>query len=314
MARVRDDDTGSFLENEGLRARVMALGAELVSLELRRTNGDVLGLLVNDGVLEPAGPFWKGHAPLLFPNIGRLVGGRSVTSEGRVVEQPNHGFARRSTFRLVASGIDGPLAWVEYALASSEAAVGSYPWNAGLSVRYELSAGRLAQRVRVSNEGPETLHYSLGWHPGFKAPLAGGPGRKDELVVRLPEGRHELLPVDQASGLLTGERRAFDCDGSLDVREAGLAATYVIALCPSAGRWCELSQDGLRVRLDFADHPYLGLWSNAGGPFICVEPWQGLDDFLSQEPFDAKEGSLSLEPGAERESLVTVTVVDESCS
>ncbi len=313
MATIRNDERGSYLESGSLRARVEALGAEPSSLGLRRADGSWSGLLVNDGVIEPEGPWWKGHAPLLFPNIGRLSGGRSLTSDGRLVEQPNHGYARRSVFRLTGSGADEALAWVEYELDSGDAAVGAYPWKAALAVRYELSECRLTQRARVRNAGSDTLHYSLGWHPGFRAPLAGIPGRKADLALRLPPGRYERLLVDPGSGLLTGERRPLDCDGGLAFDEEGLAATYVLDLGPASSRWCELRQGGLRIRLDFDDYRYLGLWSNAGGPFVCVEPWQGLDDFERQEPFDRKEGSLALEPGTERESSVTVTAVDEPC-
>lgn len=313
MTTIRNDERGSYLESGCLRVRIEALGAEPSSLELRRADGSWSGLLVNDGLHAPEGPWWKGHAPLLFPNIGRLSGGRSGTSDGRLVEQPNHGFARRSAFALASSGADEARAWVEYELDSGDAAVGSYPWKASLFVRYELSDGRLSQRVRVRNAGSDTLHYSLGWHPGFKAPLAGGAGRKADLDIRLPAGRYERLVVAPGSGLLTGERPPFDCDGGLAFDEEALAATYVLDLGSSPKRWCELRQGGLRIRLDFDDYRYLGLWSNAGGPFVCVEPWQGLDDFERQEPFDRKEGSLALEPGTERESSVTVTVVDEPC-
>ena len=52
---------------------------------------------------------------------------------------------------------------------------------------------------------------------------------------------------------------------------------------------------GVRVR--FPDYPHLGLWSDASAPFICIEPWQGMDDAVDPEPFDRKFGIQILPPG-----------------
>src|SRR3546814_13498255 len=68
------------------------LGAELWSLT------DAAGReLTTDA--DPA--FWTGHAPVLFPIVGRLRGD-SYRLNGREYSLPQHGFSRRSMFRIAA--------------------------------------------------------------------------------------------------------------------------------------------------------------------------------------------------------------------
>src|SRR3546814_10468834 len=53
-------------------------------------------------LFRSAGPaFWTGHAPVLFPIVGRLRGD-SYRLNGREYSLPQHGFARRSMFRIAA--------------------------------------------------------------------------------------------------------------------------------------------------------------------------------------------------------------------
>ena len=83
-----------------LTAAINPHGAELSSLR------DPAGReLMTDG--DPA--FWSGHAPLLFPIVGRLVGD-CYRLDGRDYSLPQHGFARRRDFALIDMGRASELA------------------------------------------------------------------------------------------------------------------------------------------------------------------------------------------------------------
>jgi galactose mutarotase-like enzyme len=66
---------------------------------------------------------------------------------------------------------------------------------------------------------------------------------------------------------------------------------------------------GVRVR--FPDYPHLGVWSDAKAPFICIEPWQGMDDSAVQEPFDQKFGMLLLPPGEQRTFQASLEIIEK---
>ena len=74
------------IRGEGLSAQINPLGAELFSL-IDAEGRDLLW----DG--DPA--VWAGHAPILFPIIGELVGG-AYRLDGKTYPLSRHGFARQS--------------------------------------------------------------------------------------------------------------------------------------------------------------------------------------------------------------------------
>ena len=73
-----------------LVAQINPLGAELWSLT------DAAG---REYMTDADPAFWTGHAPLLFPIVGALNGGR-YRVEGTEYALPKHGFARTSRFEL----------------------------------------------------------------------------------------------------------------------------------------------------------------------------------------------------------------------
>src|SRR5688500_15711240 len=74
-----------------LTAKINPLGAELWSLR-----DDAGRELMTDA--DPR--WWSGHAPILFPFVGRCLGDR-YRLNGHEYAMPQHGFARRKPFSLV---------------------------------------------------------------------------------------------------------------------------------------------------------------------------------------------------------------------
>ncbi len=76
-------------------------------------------------------------------------------------------------------------------------------------------------------------------------------------------------------------------------------------------RKCTLYNPKLKygINIDFADFPYLGIWAKRNQDYICIEPWQGMDDHDQQEPFDTKIGIYKLMPGEIVEKQVTLSPI-----
>jgi len=72
---------------------------------------------------------------------------------------------------------------------------------------------------------------------------------------------------------------------------------------------CTLERaDGRKIHVDFGGAPCLGLWAKPVAPYVCIEPWYGIDDmFDAGHDFANKERILSLEPGQEFVFPVTIT-------
>ncbi|MBQ6932687.1 MAG: aldose 1-epimerase family protein, partial [Clostridia bacterium] len=51
------------------------------------------------------------------------------------------------------------------------------------------------------------------------------------------------------------------------------------------------------VRFDFGDVPVLGIWAKPNAPYVCLEPWYGInDDTRGYDDISAKREIQSLEP------------------
>ena len=146
-----------------LSASVDPLGAELCSLKDHEGRQYLF-----DG--DPA--WWAGSAPLLFPIVGGLNGGR-YKLEGRDHALPRHGFARRSWFEL----IDRTAASARFRLTDSVATRSAYPFAFVLEVAFALAGATLTIEATVRNPGGEPLPFSFGFHPAFAWPLPGGGER-----------------------------------------------------------------------------------------------------------------------------------------
>ncbi|MEO5707592.1 MAG: aldose 1-epimerase family protein [Alteraurantiacibacter sp.] len=279
--------------SECLTARIDPLGAELVSL------------CDSDGreLLTPADPArWTGHAPLLFPIVGRL-NGDVLRLDGREYPMKQHGFARRLVWELVGAGEDA----VTFVLRDSEETRAAYPFAFELAVLYALEDATLTVAVRVSNPGPEPLPMSFGWHPAFAWPLPFGQPRADHLIVF---EREEGPAITQLSdGLVVAEVPSPLTGRTLALDDALFANDALIWAPVTSQKVTYGASDGPHLRVSFPDTPFLGVWSQPGAGFVCIEPWHGHadpDGFLGD--FHDKPGVISVGPGADWRCTMSVTL------
>ena len=52
------------------------------------------------------------------------------------------------------------------------------------------------------------------------------------------------------------------------------------------------------ARVHFGGAPYVGIWAKPGAPYVCIEPWEGLDDDIhTTGVLTEKKGIVALPPG-----------------
>lgn len=161
-------------------------------------------------------PTRSGH-PILFPFPGRLQDG-TFDFAGKKYQLPLndssgkhaiHGFTPRNPWRVVRAATDGAAATVDGVIQLSRdlpTAVGSWPADFRLHVRYRLELSSLTVTATVENMGSGTLPFGLGYHAYFTVP--GGEDSGDRLVLQanvsrlweanegIPTGRTVPLPAD----------------------------------------------------------------------------------------------------------------------
>lgn len=278
-----------------LTARIAPLGAELLSLTDRAGRE-----YMTDA--DPA--FWSGHAPLLFPIVGRLKGD-GLRVDGQSYPMRQHGFARRMAWDVVGASEDA----VTFRLTDTPETRAQYPFAFDLAVLYAVEGNRLSTVVRVSNPGKEPLPFSFGFHPAFAWPLPeGGDKAGHSITFDQPEPR-SIRRLD-GDGLIAHHEPTPVAGRTLMLDEALFAADALI--------WDQLASRRLEYRspqgpwLEVAfDLPQLGIWQKPGANFICIEPWHGTADpagFAGE--FADKPGIIHLAPGAEHRLTMDVTVYE----
>ena len=250
------------IESKRLAVEVSSLGAEMEVLETRDGRSWLW-----DG--DPT--YWTGRSPILFPIVGKAPD-NTVLVDGKPFEMPQHGFARRSDFRLIEAGGEKE-AYCLHELTSSDATRAVYPFDFRLTVRHAVKGWHLTVTAEVTNTGTEALPFGFGFHPAFVWPLPGAEGREHSIVLdnghepalsRLEGGlrRPGMLPSPFKKGKLLLDHRYFEEDAMIFPDGAGAGLTY-------------RAKGGPSLRFRFDNLPNLALWTKPGAPYICVEPWHG---------------------------------------
>jgi galactose mutarotase-like enzyme len=280
------------LSNGIFSARVAETGAELRSLM------DIGSGREHIWRGDPA--WWGGTAPVLFPVIGGLKNG-AYSWEGRQYKMGSHGFARNSDFAVVRASEDR----AELALSSSEKTRQMYPFDFSLSVSFNLERAGIAVRYDVRNTGRGPMLFSIGSHPAFAVPFAGGALENHYVLFEREENMERLYFSKE--GLVDAERRG---PGLEDTRLLSITRTMfdegvMIFRGPLSREFTlrnAMNAHFITVATDGV--PYLGIWSKPGGaPFLCIEPWHGIPDATNATGNLAeKEGMVRL---SQRETFTT---------
>jgi galactose mutarotase-like enzyme len=273
------------LSSGDLAAEVNPLGAQLSTLR-DRSGRDLLW----GG--DPS--VWSGRAPLLFPIVGALAGGRYRLGS-KIYHLPRHGFARDRVFDVVDTTADT----AAFSLKADEATLRDYPFRFELDVRIALDGRNLSVTTWIRNAGDDDMPASFGYHPALRWPLPFGRSRESHFIEFAGD---EPAPIRRlnADGLVTPERQ------STPVRHRRLALADslfhddVLIFDEIESRVVTYgADDGPRIQVSYPDAPYLGIWTKPGADFICIEPWHGIADaegFCGD--FREKMGVFTLAAGA----------------
>ena len=188
-----------------------------------------------------------------------------------------------------------------YCVEPSEIPADAYPYKVAMRLTYAVSGGKMTMTFSFENREEHAVALSFGWHPGFAV------GSLESARMILPKGTYarEMAPGDFLDGSVkeipfAGGEMPFakkDLPGSFLLDLAGVPERRFVLEAPALGQ---------RVECDYAEAPFLTLWSN-GDPFLCVEPCWGLPDGNPPVPFDQKKGIQGIGAGETLTASLSVT-------
>ncbi|MDB5703988.1 MAG: aldose epimerase [Sphingomonas bacterium] len=278
-----------------LSAAINPFGAELTHLRDARGRE-----LMTDA--DPA--YWTGHAPILFPLVGR-PNGDMIRIDGVEYPMKQHGFARRMPFELMRHDASSAL----FRLADNEETRAVYPFAFALEIGFAISGATLKIEARIANYGDAPMPASFGWHPAFAWPLPYGEPREDHRIVfeqDEPEPLREIMP----GGLIGPTPRPSPLDGrTLMLRDDLFANDALVWDGIHSRRVTYGAPAGPCLDIAFPDTPKLGIWTRPGAHFVCIEPWHGIADpegYVGD--FRDKPGVFEIAPGSDWRCALHVTL------
>jgi len=249
---------------------------------------------------------WTGRAPLLFPIVGALAGGRYRLG-ANAYPLSRHGFARGSDFELVAASAASAV----FRLGADAASFAVYPFHFELEVHFELEGASLSVTTCVRNRGTADMPASFGYHPALRWPL---PFDQPRAAHGIEFETEEPAPVRRldADGLLTPEHHPTPVVGRhLRLTDSLFESDVIILDAVRSRSVLYGAAAGPHIRVSFPATPWLGIWTKPGAEFICIEPWHGIADPQGYDgDFRDKPGVFLLAPGDVRPIRMVLTLQD----
>ena len=277
------------ISNEQLTVTVRSMGAELSGVKS-----------VSDGYeyLWQGDPsVWSGQSPVLFPIVGRVLDDR-YRLNGREYPLPKHGFFRKREAQLVY--IDRSTLIMRQ--TEDENTLAMYPYRFELYVRFTLTGNRLTVNHRVVNANEKKMLFSLGAHPAFRCAM-GDTLRFEEKETLYTE------QIDADAYRLPGRTLVLDDSDTITITEHIFDNDALIMSGVRSENVTLHNSDGKNVVFHTGRPPYLGIWAKPGAPYVCIEPWYGIDDAWDADgDFTRKHRICTLAAGEEFVFPVTITI------
>ncbi len=266
------------IENDYLTAQIDDLGAQLHSMKSKEDEKEFIW----QG--NPA--IWYGQAPVLFPVIGQLLDDK-FRYDGAEYPMAKHGFARKTLFE--AADVEGARA--VFLLKSSDETKAMFPFDFELEVCFELVGRALKVTHTVTNTDDKVMYFSLGAHPGFNCEIG------DYLEFEESEKGAEVEKIDKEN-IIIGRKFSVDLvEGNKLYLTPELFDDDALIFSDLNSSVVTLHGQDRTVRFDFGDAPFLGVWAKPNAPYVCLEPWYGVnDDRIRYGDISQKRGIQSLEP------------------
>lgn len=270
-----------FIENEHMKIGVKEYGCELTSVYSKDSSYEYLW--------QGDESIWYGQSPILFPIVGRLINDE-YSLDGTKYTMPKHGFARKMNWTLLNKDENS----MSFILSETADTLSIYPYYFDLIVTYTLDGNKLTVNHCVVNKNDFDMYFSLGAHPGFNCDIG------DILEFDMPETLNtekidliNSLRLPETYPVLNNSREIIITEDIFN--EDALILHNItsenITLRHADGRFT--------VRFNMGKPPYLGIWAKPGAPYVCIEPWFGVNDSTEKKNDFSEKDAINKLPAEE---------------
>ena len=194
-----------------------------------------------------------------------------------------HGFAHTSVWRAEQQCSDKLVLSLEHNAQTWS----QYPFAFRMELTFQVREGSLIIHPSLRNQGQEPMPFQYGFHPYFLTPDPESVRVETHANFFMDGQSEQPRPFGQGQGGIVLAEGAGEAGGAF----LGVEGPSVVDL---GDRKVTISQNG--------DYPTLILWTQAGKPFLCVEPICGTPNGLNTGdcrmlyPGETWEGKIKFTP------------------
>lgn len=268
-----------YIENDYLKIGVKSEGAELTSIVSKDSKIEYLWQGYSD--------VWYGQSPVLFPIIGRVLDDKYYL-DGKEYTMPKHGLFRKRTAEFVEA-TDNTLVFKE---SADDETLKIYPFDFDVYVIFELIDKSLKVTHKIKNNGNDVMYFSIGGHPGFNCKIGDYLTFSENETLDTVEIDTECLRTGKTIPVLSENKKIIitkDIFNNDALIFTGMKSKTITLASGEHDR---------KVIFDYSDCSYLGIWAKPGAPYVCIEPWWGVNDSHERKPdISQKDAIIALESG-----------------
>ena len=269
-----------YIENEHLKVGVKEFGCELTSIKSKTTGFQYLW--------QGDEKIWSGQSPILFPIVGRLIDDKYYL-DGKEYEMPKHGFARKLKWNFLENSGTS----MKFILSDSEETFKIYPYHFDLVVTFSVDGKSLTVSHDIINKNEGAMLFSLGAHPAFNCKIG------DKLTFSEKETL-STVKIDLVNSLrLPDTVPVLENETDIVITEDVFNEDALIFSDVKSEFITLRSDDHNRtVKFTLGGAPWLGIWAKPGAPYVCIEPWCGVNDSqIKKADFSEKDGINAIGKG-----------------
>lgn len=269
------------IENKDFSLSVKEMGAELNSFKSKKTGFEFIWGGNTD--------IWYGQSPILFPIIGRLLDDKYRLND-KEYTMPKHGIVRKKPFKL----IDKTENSLKFIQSDDEESLKEYPYHFDLIVEFKITDNGLSVTHTVVNKNDCIMYYSFGAHPAFNCEIGD--------YLEFSENEKLLTERIDHDSILIEEKFPVNIDGNKLIITENLFDDDALILSGYKSQAISLKSNNHNrvVKFNF-DSPLLGIWAKPGAPYVCIEPWWGVNDnYDKKDDLSQKRGIMALNPNEEK--------------
>ena len=272
------------ISNDKLKVEILKRGAEICSIKSQKTGKEY--------IWEANPDIWGRHAPILFPIVGALKNNQ-CTIDGVKYTIPKHGFIRDNNSAKLKNKTNNKL---NLQLDYSEKTLKIFPYKFRFNICFQIKDNKLIISNIVENLDSKTMLFALGAHPGFKCPF-NTDEKYEDYYIEFEHKENAATSILSKKGLITKDTKQILNDTTKLPLSTDMFNNDALMFKDLKSRKVSLKSHKTeeKITIEYKDFPYLGLWAKPNAPYICIEPWIGINDYEdSNGDFSKKDGIINL--------------------